>query len=426
MISGKIISLIIKITDSIKPYLIKLLPIRLLRLIKRAMVSSAMERLGESSFLPFERSAFADGVNLIGFIRGEIGLGQSCRLVAAGLEASGIDFTVYNYEQTSAMRFNDHTWEHKIIDTTPYNINLIHINPYELPLAYLQLGSDVWNRRYNIAFWLWELEEFPAEWENSIKLADEIWTPSEFASSSIRAVTNKPVHTVPYPISAEVDDQITRETFSLPPETFLFLCMYDCNSTMERKNPMGAIRAYKQAFSREEPGMGLVVKVNNPQQRDLDILRGELEGYSNIYIISDIMDKPKVNALIACVDVYISLHRSEGFGLVPAEAMFLGTPVIATNWSSNTEFMNSDVSCMVDYEFVTIQKDIGPYKKGNRWADPDIAQAAKYMKKLYSEPEYHQQLAKDAKAHIGNILSAERCAGLMRRRIAEIYEGTQI
>jgi glycosyltransferase involved in cell wall biosynthesis len=422
MSKDKIISLLVRITDRCKPFLVRILPIGLLRRAKKSMITSYMEDLDSLSFPPIDRSTFPDGINLIGFIRGEIGLGQSCRLVASGLEATDLPFTIYNYEQTSAMRFSDHSWDEKITNTVPYNINLIHINPYELPLAYLQLGNKVWDSHYNIAFWLWELEQFPADWCHALHLVDEIWTPSEFASASIRQVTDKPVRTIPYPISAPTDATCTRETFGLPEDKFLFLCMYDCNSTMERKNPMGALKAYKQAFSSTIQDVGLVIKVNNSQQKDLQLLRKEFEGYSNIFILADILDKPQVNSLIACVDAYISLHRAEGFGLVPAEAMLLGTPVIATNWSSNTEFMNSEVACMVDFAFISIEEDVGPYKKGNRWADPDIAQAADYMRKLYQEPEYARELSEKAQAYIQDHLSLERAAGLIKSRIDEIYE----
>jgi glycosyltransferase involved in cell wall biosynthesis len=422
MSKEKIISLLVRIIDRSKPFLVRILPIGLLRRAKKSMITSCMEDLDAISLSPINRSSSPDGINLIGFIRGEIGLGQSCRLVASGLEATGLPFTIYNYEQTSAMRFSDHSWDEKITNSAPYNINLIHINPYELPLAYLQLGNKVWDSHYDIAFWLWELEKFPEDWCNALNLVDEIWTPSEFASASIRQVTDKPVRTIPYPISAPTDANCTRETFSLPADMFLFLCMYDCNSTMERKNPMGALNAYKQAFSSTIQDVGLVIKVNNPQQKDLQLLRKEFEGYSNIYILTDVLDKQRVNSLIACVDAYVSLHRAEGFGLVPAEAMLLGTPVIATNWSSNTEFMNPDVACMVDFALVTIQEDVGPYKKGNRWADPDIGQAAAFMRRLYQEPEYGRKLAENAQAYIQDHLSLERAATLIKNRIDEIYQ----
>jgi len=411
---------ILDFSRKMKPLLVKLLPITFLRRVKKSMVDSTMSKL-DTEFLPFSRNSCPDGINLIGYIRGEFGLGQSCRLLADGIQESGLSFTIYNYEQISAIRCNDHSWTHKITNTTPYNINLIHIQPYEMPLAFLKMDRKIWDKRYNIAFWLWELEQFPPQWENALKLVDEVWTPSEFSSESIRKATHKPVHTIPYALDVLDCGQYGREHFHLPADKFLFLCMYDCNSTMERKNPMAAINAYKQAFSLEHQDAGLVIKVNNPQQKDLQIIHSALAGYSGIYIIADVLDKTQVNALIACVDVYVTLHRSEGFGLVPAEAMLLGTPVIATNWSSNTEFMNKDVACMVDSSFVIIDKDCGPYQAGNRWADPDLEQASRYMQRLFQDSDYCQRIAESAKTYIKDKLSSKRAATLIKNRIAEIY-----
>jgi glycosyltransferase involved in cell wall biosynthesis len=380
----------------------------------------------QSEFLRFSRTDFFYGVNLIGYIRGEIGLGQSCRLVAESLHAAEIPFTVFNYEQVSAMRFNDNTWEHKITNTTPFSINIFHINPYEMPLAFLRIGKNVWNKRYNIAFWLWELEKFPKEWENAFFLADEIWTPSEFASQSIRNATSKPVRTIPYALTAPPCGNYDRKYFNLPADKILFLCMYDCNSTIERKNPLGVVSAYKKAFSKKNNQAGLVIKINNPQREDLRLIKSELDGYPNIFILSDVLDKTQVNALISCVDVYVSLHRAEGFGLVPAEAMLLGTPVIATNWSANAEFMDNEVACMVDYTLITIQQDYAHYKAGNRWADPDINQAAEYMKKLCNNENFRNHIAVQAEKHIKKLFAPERIADLIRHRISEIYDGVPL
>jgi glycosyltransferase involved in cell wall biosynthesis len=134
------------------------------------------------------------------------------------------------------------------------------------------------------------------------------------------------------------------------------------------------------------------------------------------------MDKVVVNSLIRCVDVFVSLHRAEGFGLVMAEAMLNGTPCIATNWSSNTEFMNKDVACMVDYTFTTLKKTMPPYNKGARWADANIDTAAGYMKRLVEEPEYYQELSEKGKAHIEKTLGMEQAVEKIQDRIRAITE----
>ena len=147
--------------------------------------------------------------------------------------------------------------------------------------------------------------------------------------------------------------------------------------------------------------------------------------YTLEYDKLSVMDKwllSKLNSLIKDVDVFISMHRAEGFGLVMAEAMLNGTPVIATDWSSNTEFMNQDVACMVDYTFVTLKEDFPPYKAGAVWADPNPDTAADYMKKLYSQPEFYREKAQKAQTYIADKLSMSNAVELIEKRMEEIYD----
>lgn len=416
---------IINLSEKLRPLLVKLVPMSLLRNVKDFMTEQSLKKqLKEVQIEPYESEAFEYGINLIGCIRAEIGLGQSCRLLASELNHTGIPFTIRDFLlDGDSVRAEDHTWDNYIEQNTPYAVNLFHVEPLDLVMGFSnELPSDIWNKRYNIAFWLWELEEFPEKWKKALALVDEIWTPSEFASNSIRKVTNKPVYTMPYCVIAPTDTQYNRQYFNLPEDKFLFLVMYDTNSTMARKNPLGAIEAFQNAFSSEDERVGLVLKMNNPREEDLEALKQSLGDYKNIYYITEIMDKVVVNSLIASVDVFVSLHRAEGFGLVMAEAMLNGTPCIATNWSSNTEFMNHEVACMVDYTFTSLKKAAPPYDKGVRWADADIDMAAKYMKRLVEEPEYYEELSVKGKVYIEEKLGMEQAVQKITDRMNQIYK----
>lgn len=318
------------------------------------------------------------------------------------------------------MKEADTSWDYKITGQLKYSINIIHINPREFGLAYIQLGKRVFDCRYNIAFWLWELEKFPEEWSPCFQILNEVWTPSLFVSTSIERETNLPVRTIPYHVVADRKREYKRDYFSLPKDKFLFLMMYDSGSIMERKNPLGVVKAFKSAFDKEDSSVGLVIKINNCTKKDIVELKGLLRDYSNVYFVTETLDKEQVNSLIYEADVFVSLHRAEGFGLVLAESMLLGTPTIATNWSANIEFMNEEVSCLVDAELVEIDRDYGPFKRGNRWAEPDLGQAAKYMKKLYTDKGYYDSIADRAKKHIQEKFGMEQVSGELKKRIEEI------
>ncbi len=412
--------LILSITNALKPLLLKIFPIELLRKLKGKMISNSFEKLEEINILPYAAGHYQKGVNLIGNIKAETGLGQSCRLVASALEQTDSPMSVYQYTQLGIQKTGDTSWDSKISGELPYDINLIHINPHELGITYLQMDKSAWDYRYNIAYWLWELEEFPDEWTPCFHCLNEIWAPSEFICRAIRKKTDLPVRCMPYHVEAVIHKESGRTDFHLPEDKFLFLMMYDHSSIMERKNPLGVLEAFKQAFTKENEKVGLVIKINNAAREDEESIGAILDGYTNVYLIKETLDRDAVNSLTKCVDVVVSLHRAEGFGLVLAEAMLLGTPTIATNWSSNTEFMNEEVGCMVDYELVTLEKDMPPFQAGNRWADPDILQAAGYMVKLFEDKAFYQSIAKKAKEHAKEVLSMERAAGLIRQRLTEI------
>ena len=412
---------IIKCTDALKPVLIKIIPIDVLRKIKRKLLSQNENKLSEIQITSFEKDKYPIGINLIGNIKGDSGLGQSCRLLANELEHCGYPVCFYQHSVSKNLSMKDTSYDDKLKKDIKYGINIFHINPHEFAISFVQLGKKIWDSHYNIAFWLWELEEFPDEWLPCLNCVDEIWTPSEFTSASIRKKTNKPVITIPYHIELKTDINISREDFGLPKDEFLFLMMYDQGSMTERKNPMAVIRAYKQAFTDKDEKAGLVIKVNNCTEEELQFLKSQMDDYHRVYFITETLSREQVNGLIACVDAVVSLHRAEGFGLVLAEAMLLGTPVIATNWSSNTEFMTTDVSCLVDYKLIELQEDLWMFKKGNRWADADVSQAAEYMRKLYDDPEYGMQMAQRAKKHITECLSMQRAVSLINAQVERIY-----
>lgn len=410
------------IAEKLKPILLKFLPRPLLQKMKQNMLVGMFAKLSEYQVLTYDKSRFAEGINLIGNIKADTGLGQSCRLVANLINEARIPLSIYLYSSDAGATTQVTKWEKYISKALPYGVNLVHLNPNELGMAFVNLDRSVWEHHYNIAFWLWELEEFPDEWVPCMNLFHEIWTPSEFISKTIRKKTSIPVRTLPYHVTVQANRKWDRHYFGLPEDKFLYLTMYDSGSVAERKNPMGVIDAYKKAFPKENSSVGLVVKMKSSSAEEERKVRKALSGYENIYFIQEVLTKEQVDSLISCVDVLVSLHRAEGFGLPIAEAMLLGTAVIATNWSANTEFMNEQVSCMVGYSRKELEQDIGPYKKGQFWAEPDLEQAVTYMKRLYVDREFYEERIELGKRYVQNKLGKEPMIALLHEHLKELGE----
>lgn len=406
---------------TMKPILLKIFPKEVLQKAKKQWLYKNIKQLEQVNIAPYSKEMFPEGINLIGNIKGSSGLGQSARLLASELEATKYPIDIVQHSISNKLNISDTTYDEKLVQKGRYGINIFHINMHEFATAYMQLGKGLWDNHYNIGFWLWELEEFPDEWIPCINLLDEIWTPAEFVSESIRKKTDKPVVTIPYYVTAPTKEEYDRAYFKLPQEQFLFMMLFDSGSMIERKNPMAVIEAYKKAFDRNE-NVGLVIKMNGYNETDVNYIHSLLEGYDHVYIITDSFSKVEVNSLIRAVDVVVSLHRAEGFGLVLAEAMINETPCVATNWSANTEFMNEDVACMVDYDIITIDKEIGPYAPGNHWAEAKVEQAAQYMRRLYDDPTYYNEKKVKAKKYIDEKLDLTCIANMIEDRVQLIRE----
>lgn len=352
-----------------------------------------------------------------------MGIGESCRLAARALQLSNTPFGILNYAGGNSSRDEDLSWKSKELDSPIYPVNLFHINADQMPLAYETLGSRWFADRYNIGYWHWELPDFPDEYAEGFRHLDEVWVPTNFILNSIAEKSPIPVIRIPHGIRVEVPETIDRKRFGLPERRFLFLCMYDTFSYSARKNPYSVLKAYRDAVIRFGLPAGLVIKMNNPQQSEIDNLNREAAGLPNIWIIDRVLSRMEANALLQCADCYISLHRSEGFGLPLAEAMYLGKPVIGTNWSGNTDFMTSDNSGAVRYRLTRIGQDLGPYKAHQIWAEPDVEHAMHLMRSMVYDDAWRKRIGMNGQATIRASFSPEASGMAMRDRLQVALRG---
>lgn len=359
------------------------------------------------------------GVNVSGYIRGELGLGEGVRGHLRALGTTDIPFVAHDI-QLSSSRQGDRRFDHLITEEQPYEVNLIEVNLDLLPEFRERRGSGYFRGKYNIGAWMWELPDFPAAWADRFDLLDEVWAGSTFCRDTIAEASPVPVVHVPYVVEFETP-AADRAAFGLPADRFVFLYMFDYFSVFERKNPVAAVEAFRRAFTAGEP-VTLVIKSSNGGHRPEEAarLRAAAGGDPRIVFLDSYLTRAETHALTACCDAYVSPHRSEGFGLTVAEALYLAKPVIATDFSGTTDFLTADTGFPVSHSLVRITKDAGPYAAGNRWADPDIDHAAALMRQVYGDPTEASRRAARGARLVRERLSASAVGEKMRRRLSHI------
>jgi glycosyltransferase involved in cell wall biosynthesis len=270
-----------------------------------------------------------------------------------------------------------------------------------------------------IGQWAWETDVIPERWDAAFDLADEVWVYTTYVAEHVARAADVPVVVVPLPVEAP-DAAGARVPVELP-DGFTFLFAFDFFSTVERKNPLGVVEAFRSAFA---PGEGptLVLKTINadfrPEAREA--LRHAVAGRRDIVHVDAAFSPQEMAALLGRADCFVSLHRSEGFGLGPAEAMALGKPVVATGFGGTTDFMTPGNSYLVDWQPRLVGPDAEHYPAEGMWAEPSVEHAAALMRDVWLDREEARRRGARAARDIAASLSPAAVGSIARGRLMRI------
>ena len=359
------------------------------------------------------------GINLYGYLSRWLGLGECARLYANAMLVSGYPVVLHDVDIDIPHQRLDQTLAPHMGRATSFTRDLIFVNPDHWEDTLLSIGNPQGRERYVIGYWFWELENFPLDWHQALDHVDEIMVSSAFVEQSVRRVCSKPVTRVPLPLVLGSDSGLQRSHFGLREGDYVFFCSFDFNSTVFRKNPHAVIEAFRKAFPRGDEKVTLLIKSSNGDRHAewLMQLLAVAASDRRIMVRDDMLERHDLQALHRCIDVYVSLHRCEGFGLGMAEAMCMGKPVVATAYSGNMEFMTTANSCLVDYRMIAVQRGEYPHAEGQQWADPDPQHAARYMRALYQDRELASCLGAQAARDMARNFSVEACMNVLAQRL---------
>ncbi|HGM4743490.1 TPA: glycosyltransferase family 4 protein [Stenotrophomonas maltophilia] len=364
------------------------------------------------------------GVNVFAYLRGQFGLAECARMYARALLGTHYPAALVDVDINLPHGWDDRSLDQYIGDDAPHRVHLVFINPDFLEAALEQIGKARLQGGYIIACWFWELENIPKTWLSALDKVDEILVASRYVGEAFARVTDKPILCVPLPLSEVGDSGLQRQDFGIPDDAFVFLTSFDFNSYVHRKNPFAAIHAFQQAFPRERQDVQLLIKTSNGYRRPdrLQLLLDAVKDDPRIVVRDQVLDRPDVQALQRCSDVYVSLHHAEGFGMGLAECMAQGKPVMGTAWSGNMEFMDADNSALVNYTLVPVAEGEYAHHEGPRWAAADVDDAARWMRRFADEPELARAMGERARTSVLHTLSPERAAAALIERIEQIHQ----
>lgn len=305
----------------------------------------------------------------------------------------------------------------------PPRINLLHLNGDTAFFDYLFLRERGIEHGYTIGYWAWELAKFPPEWRSSFAFVDEVWAASRFAYEAIAPATSKPVLLMPMAVAIPPPQPGSkRADFGLPDDRFVFHFSFDFRSYASRKNPLAAIAAFRRAFPQRTAPACLLLKTIGSEWcgEERDGVAETIRGDPRIVLIDRELSRPQAIALLALSDCFLSLHRSEGFGRGPAEAMLIGKPVIATDYSGTCDFATRETALLVGCRLVPVGFEQYPGASGQVWAEADIDEAAAAMRRIIGDPGLARRLGKAGRERIRALYDPKAVGARYRHRFAAI------
>jgi len=376
---------------------------------------------------PSAQEAFGHrhGARFIGYAEGALGLGQAFRANLAAAEVAGIPFAIYPFRMGIETRLIGPYMPERYDETHAYDVNIIEVAVDQLTEVFRALDPHLLKNSYNILVTYWELAAAPEAWREKLAAIDEIWAPNEFIAKAFVHIFSGPVLTMPPAMAGGGENHPERTHYGMDEHRFYFMFSFDFYSSPYRKNPLGVLEAFQKAFPTGEENVGLVIKSTGAAYHYHDVkatIREAMDRDPRIMVIDQNLSREDILGLIHASDAYVSLHRSEGFGLGMAEALSFGRIVIGTDYSGCTDFLNEQTGYPVPYYLRPVLPHEYPCADGQFWAEPNLAAAVEIMRKVVANPNEARLRGAAGRSLVLERYGIAPVGRLMRARLSELLE----
>ena len=321
------------------------------------------------------------GINLIGNFNRIQSLSFHTEEVAKYLRGIELKFSVWDNSISFSEINSDSRFE--LSSEIYQDLSLYIVNGNHMQELHRNLPVNFEKTKKKIGWWTWETNKLSYDYMKGLDYVDEIWAVSNYVRDVIKNYTNKNIEVCHVPLNFDLlDEALLHSNSDLNFDYFIY--SFDFLSDFERKNPIDVIKAFSNVFGNNSK-VKLIIKSINGQSNLLQYnkLAQLVTSYNNVILISESLSTIELYKLIKNSIGFISLHRSEGFGMHLAESLYLDKPVIATNYSGNIDFMKTENSFLVPYKLVEINSTSSYYSAEAVWAEPDIQSASEKIKYVF-------------------------------------------
>ncbi len=363
-------------------------------------------------------------VEIAGIVDGDSGLATNAAMSAAAFQSLGLQANLrhisdLNNPRALAIRPPRRRLVRSVI--------LHHVNADRVPQQILARALAVGNKPLHIGYLLWELDKIPQSHALAGELLDDIWAPTRFVQDIYERAYGRKVVNIGKAISLPQVEAANLEGYGISRASRVFLTCFDTNSSVERKNPLAAVRAFLQAFPRDN-SVRMIVKATPPgpnawgdPHQQMKTIRRLARKDRRVVVIEDTLPFYNLIALIKRADCIVSTHRAEGFGYIPAYGLNFAKPVIVTDYSGTQDFCTPDTAYPIPCNLVTTQTSeiIAPVS-GAVWADINVAETAMAMRQVLDNPDDAKQRGLAGQRLMKNYYSPEAHAARYLKRLKQL------